>query len=170
MQIECRPLALVCGVQKKMAATGGPMRSRHVTVAAGCLLALAFALGSRVFAQDVNPRMPPLVIKSLAGSDLFDFYCASCHGRGGKGDGPAAPALKTRPPNLTTLARRSGGIFPTARVAASVGGDGTVTMSAHGSTDMPVWGPIFRALDANDKLADARVAAVVTYVQSLQVK
>jgi mono/diheme cytochrome c family protein len=146
------------------------MRTRNVIIVSGCLVALAITCGARAQAQDVSPQTPSLAMKSLAGSDLFDFYCASCHGRDGKGSGPVTPALKTQPPDLTTLARRSGGIFPTARVAAAVGGDGSVLMSAHGSTEMPVWGPIFRALDPGDKLADARIAAVVTYVQSLQSK
>jgi mono/diheme cytochrome c family protein len=146
------------------------MRTRRFVAVCGCIVAAVLLTGFGGMPQDTGSKMPPLVIKSLAGSDLFGFYCASCHGRGGKGDGPVAPALKTRPTDLTRLARQSGGVFPTARVAASVGGDGTIAMSVHGSTDMPVWGPIFRALDSNDKLADVRIAAVVTYVQSLQVK
>ena len=40
-----------------------------------------------------RPPFPPLVIASLSGGDLFQFYCASCHGRDGKGDGPVAASL-----------------------------------------------------------------------------
>jgi mono/diheme cytochrome c family protein len=146
------------------------MRTFRLAAMSGCLAVGLLMPALRTVWQDPGSKTPPLVIKSLAGSDLFNFYCASCHGRGGKGDGPVAVALKTRPSDLTLLARHSGGIFPTARVAASVSGDGTVVLSAHGSSEMPVWGPIFRALDPNDKLAAARIASVVTYVQSLQVK
>ena len=46
---------------------------------------------------------PPLAINALAGRDLFEFYCATCHGRDGKGAGPVAGALKTRPADLTAL-------------------------------------------------------------------
>ena len=35
---------------------------------------------------------------------------------------------------------------------------------------MPVWGPIFRALDPKDSLAAIRIANLVTYVESIQVK
>ncbi len=31
----------------------------------------------------------------------FDEYCSTCHGEGGKGDGPAGIALKPRPRNWT---------------------------------------------------------------------
>jgi mono/diheme cytochrome c family protein len=115
-------------------------------------------------------RTPPLlVIPSLAGSDLFHFYCASCHGQGGKGDGPVASALNRRPPDLTTIAKRAGGRFPTDRVVQFVSGDREPS-SAHGSTDMPVWGPIFQALDPQDKLNRIRIENVVSFVESIQSK
>jgi hypothetical protein len=31
-----------------------------------------------------------------------------------------------------------------------------------------VWGPTFRALGASDKLADIRIANVITYLESIQ--
>ncbi len=34
------------------------------------------------------------------GKATFTSYCAACHGQTGKGDGPAAAALKTKPRNL----------------------------------------------------------------------
>ena len=33
------------------------------------------------------------------GKALYDKSCASCHGTGGKGDGPAAKAMKNKPPD-----------------------------------------------------------------------
>jgi len=33
---------------------------------------------------------------------------------------------------------------------------------------MPVWGPIFRALDANDKANRVRLANLVRYLESIQ--
>ena len=56
-------------------------------------------------------QTPPLILESIAGRDSFEFYCASCHGKTGKGDGPTAPALKTRPTDLASLARRNGGCY-----------------------------------------------------------
>ena len=97
--------------------------------------------------QTTGQKNPPLAISSMYGRDLFEFYCATCHGRDGKGGGPAVPALKVPPPDLTTIATQNGGTFPTARVESFVTGDQDRLTPAHGSKDMPVWGPIFRALD-----------------------
>jgi mono/diheme cytochrome c family protein len=134
--------------------------------------ALFLAGGAAVVAvpQTTGPRNPPLVIRSLAGHDLFAFYCATCHGRKGTGDGPVAAALKSPPSDLTLLARRSGGTFPRQRVEAFVTNGGDVLTPAHGSADMPVWGPVFRGLDPSDALVKVRIANVVTYNESIQVK
>jgi hypothetical protein len=35
---------------------------------------------------------------------------------------------------------------------------------------MPVWGPIFRALDPNDTRTRVRIDAIVSYVASIQAK
>ena len=86
--------------------------------------------------QTTGPRNPPLMIRSLAGGDLFAFYCTTCHGRKGTGDGPVAAALKSPPPDLTLLARRNGGTFPRQRVEAFVTNGGDVLSPAHGSADM----------------------------------
>jgi len=113
--------------------------------------------------------LPPLVIGSLAGEDSFSFYCAPCHGRAGNGDGPVAAALKTAPPDLTILARRNGGTFPTKDVIAFIVGTGR-PLPAHGPGDMPVWGPIFRALEASDPRVKVRIENIVAYIESIQVR
>jgi mono/diheme cytochrome c family protein len=110
-----------------------------------------------------------LILGSLAGHDLFEFYCATCHGRDGTGNGPAAGALRVPPPDLTTLAQRNGGTFPRAHVTALVTGDGDIP-PAHGSRDMPVWGPIFRGLDPNDRLNRVRIDNIVEYLAAIQTK
>ena len=120
--------------------------------------------------QTTGSRNPPLVIPSLYGRDLFEFYCATCHGRDGKGGGPAAPALKMPPPDLTTIARRSGGVFPKAQVTAVITGEQEQPVPAHGSKDMPIWGPIFRGLDPNDTMNTVRVNNIVGYIESIQAK
>ena len=116
---------------------------RAYSPAALIALSLIGGLGVGLAGQQTGRTPPPLLIPSLAGGDLFRFYCASCHGRDGKGDGPVASALNRRPPDLTTIARRSGGRFPTNRVEGFVTGNREPTL-AHGSADMPVWGPIFK--------------------------
>lgn len=133
-------------------------------------LAFVFACAVRIVAapQITGTRNPPLALPSMSGRDLFEFYCASCHGPDGKGHGPAEQALKTPPPDLTSIAQRSGGMFPAARVEAIVTGTQDSPSPAHGSRVMPVWGPIFRSLDANDAANRVRIANIVGYLQSIQ--
>jgi hypothetical protein len=133
-------------------------------------LALMSALDLGVAGQQTG-RMPPppLLIPSMSGGDLFRFYCASCHGRDGKGDGPVAAALNRRPPDLTSIARRNSGRFPTDRVERFVTGDREPSL-AHGSADMPVWGPIFQSLDPQDRKNRIRIENVVAFIESIQSK
>jgi mono/diheme cytochrome c family protein len=105
----------------------------------------------------------------LEGEQLFKGYCASCHGLNGKGDGPAAPALKTPPPDLTSIAQRNDGTFSKEAVARLIE-EGTPAR-AHGSKDMPVWGPIFSGLALGSyKPMNPRVEDLVSYLQSIQQK
>jgi mono/diheme cytochrome c family protein len=120
--------------------------------------------------QTPAQKLPDLVIRSVAGRDLFNFYCASCHGIDGKGGGHVAPALKTRPPDLTVLTRQNGGTFPAAKVEEIIRGETRAPASAHGSSDMPVWGPIFRGLDSRQEVNDARIENLVKYIESIQAK
>ena len=118
--------------------------------------------------QKTGPISPPPVVESIYGPDLYRHYCATCHGRDGKGDGPAGGALKARPSDLTVLARRNKGTFPASTVATIIRG-GT-TIAAHGSVEMPVWGPIFYALDPSDAHVRARIAALVSHIATIQQK
>ena len=105
----------------------------------------------------------------MAGPDLFQFYCATCHGPDGRGKGPVAAALKTPPADLTKIAERRGGAFPRAELVGFVS-DGPALTAAHGTMDMPVWGPIFRGLDASDPRARIRIDNLVSYLESMQTK
>jgi mono/diheme cytochrome c family protein len=127
-------------------------------------LAVVIALSG---AQGARRELPPLSIESLGGTESYVFYCASCHGRSGGGDGPASSALRTRPADLTTLSERNGGVFPRERVTAYVNGSGR-QIAAHGGSDMPVWGPAFKALDASDTRAQVRMSGIVSHIESLQ--
>jgi mono/diheme cytochrome c family protein len=137
----------------------------------GALVALALMSiwDLRVAGQQTGRTPPPLLIPSMAGGDLFRFYCASCHGREGRGDGPVAAALTRRPSDLATLARRNAGRFPTDRVERFVTGDREPTL-AHGSADMPVWGPIFQALGPQDHMNRIRIENIVAFIETIQVK
>jgi len=142
------------------------MSRRSVGVLAAALMMTSVVATTRV--QSPRQQTPaPLILESIAGRDSFDFYCAPCHGKTGKGDGPVAAALKSRPVDLTALARQSGGAFPRDRVVATLTGIGR-PLTAHGSTEMPVWGPIFRGLDPSDARVLRRIDNVVAYVETLQ--
>jgi mono/diheme cytochrome c family protein len=112
-----------------------------------------------------------VLTESLVGVDLYASYCASCHGRNGKGDGPAAEALKVPPADLTGLSRRNKGVYPFDLVRGRLNGStGPGGSRAHGSTDMPIWGAIFRELDANASVARVRVDNLVKYLETIQAK
>jgi mono/diheme cytochrome c family protein len=122
-------------------------------------------LGLRSAAQ--APQQPPSVlIDSLAGRDSFELYCASCHGSGGRGDGPLTRELRTRPADLTALARRSNGTFPREGVRAFITGTGR-TVAAHGTTEMPIWGPLFRAFESDARTRE-RISNLVSHIESIQ--
>jgi hypothetical protein len=142
--------------------------------AAALLAAIVVSGGSRAgrSAGDAQaPRpLPPLVTPSMYGRDLYEFYCASCHGRDGRGAGPVAPALRADPPDLTQLALRNGGVFPRVRVEAIVDGRVDPPMPAHGPREMPVWGPIFNGLDADVTANRVRIENIVMYLETLQAR
>jgi len=138
------------------------------TAAIVCLFTIGVAMASA--GQSSRQGAPPrLVIESMTGEDSFMFYCATCHGAGGKGDGPVGPSLKTRPPDLTLLTKRAGGTFPRADVIAFVTGVSN-KLPTHGPSDMPVWGPIFSALDPSDARVRIRIENIVNFIESIQVK
>ena len=143
------------------------MNVKTTAVAVGCVVVCAWGLtATAASGQRTGPSTPPLVIESMYGPDLYRLYCATCHGRDARGGGPAASALKVPPPDLTVLARRQKGVFPAFEVETIIRGGTAVT--AHGSDEMPVWGPIFRALDPSDARVKTRIANLVAYIASIQ--
>jgi mono/diheme cytochrome c family protein len=137
------------------------------------LLVLASTVGfpmSMQSTQESVRKAPDLVIRSVAGRDLFEFYCASCHGRDGRGGGHVASALKTPPPDLTTLTQRNRGTFPADRVEDVIRGGKRASTPVHGSSDMPVWGPIFKGLDNRTEVNEERINNLVKYIESIQAK
>jgi mono/diheme cytochrome c family protein len=112
-------------------------------------------------------HVPVSHTSAASGKEMFMQYCASCHGREGKGDGPAAAALNTPPPDLTALAKNNGGKYPTAEVASILHGERSV--KAHGNREMPVWGPVFwRMSGGHESEVQQRVANLNDYLKSLQ--
>lgn len=139
----------------------------HSRLLLGCVL-VAGSLGAA--AQDTTVKHVPAKATSAAsGKQMYTSYCAACHGSDGKGGGPAASALKVPPPDLTALSKNNHGKFPTYHVASVLGGESTPT--AHGSKDMPVWGPVFWNMSQGHAgEVEQRIANLTTYIESLQEK
>jgi mono/diheme cytochrome c family protein len=113
----------------------------------------------------------PLVYsKPESGAQMWKDYCAACHGMSGRGDGPAAELLKSAPPDLSLLAKRNNGEFPADRFRSVLcfGGGG----HAHGTSDMPIWGPLFRSQEEvtlfPQGAAELRIHNLSEFVKSLQ--
>jgi hypothetical protein len=85
----------------------------------------------------------------------------------GKGGGPVAPALKAQPPDLTRLTRRHGGSFPREFVERTILGEDASAV-AHGTREMPVWGPIFGQIEWDQDLRNVRVRNLSDYLASIQ--
>ena len=135
---------------------------------------LAVVLGMAARGSSAQaPAAPPLKtapcesIASVEGKDSYTAYCAVCHGVDGKGHGPAAPALKMPTPDLTTLAQRQGGKYNVKAVQDAIFGRGRVPL-AHGTTTMPIWGPLFRSADSDQARNTLRIHNLAKYIESLQ--
>lgn len=106
----------------------------------------------------------------VSGSSLFATYCASCHGQSAKGNGPLASAMKTPPADLTLIAQRNKGVFPSADVARMI--DGRSPLRGHGGGDMPVWGDTFAKSSAEQTptSVEQKIQRLVSYLATLQAK
>lgn len=135
------------------------MRTPLATLA---LAAPLFAAPLPAFAQDAG-----------VGAELYQHYCATCHGAEATGGGPMAPALVLQPPDLTTLTARHDGVFPTQRVIDRI--DGQDPLVAHGSP-MPVYGPFFegvqdvpiKAPSGQPVLVSQPIADLVSFLEAIQ--
>ncbi len=110
--------------------------------------------------------VPPVPTNAADGHEMFREYCAVCHGVDGKGMGPAMPALKKMPADLTQLATQNKGKFPELRVYGVLSGE--IDLAAHGSKDMPVWGRVFREMARDNALVQLRLRNLTKYVETLQ--
>ena len=129
----------------------------------GLLIPLAVA-----FADDQSKKIE--ITYSLSGADMYRTWCASCHGSEGKGNGPAAAALKKAPADLTMLAKKNGGTFPAGRVRNFIEGKDAATIAAHGSREMPIWGDVFRNIANDPGAVTYRVVTLSSFLESLQTK
>ncbi len=136
-----------------------------------CALCMFPLFGRAVAAQtkSTSQKQYEQLIYSVRGPDLFRAHCAACHGPDGKGSGPVAAALKAKPADLTLLAKRNGGQFPAERVQKFISGDDP-SLLAHGSREMPVWGPIFHQIEEDQDFGNVRLQNLIKYLQTIQQK
>lgn len=108
-----------------------------------------------------------------AGKNEYQSSCASCHGVSGKGDGGLTAFLIKAPTDLTTLAKRNGGVFPNQRVWDMIDGRSSVEIGPHGAREMPVWGSVYRLNpDVQEPAwyARNRIASLLDYLARIQEK
>ncbi len=98
-------------------------------VARTCLTTLAFLTAFNFFAWSQV---------SDTGETEFLSNCAACHGVDAKGTGPLAARFKSRPPDLTLLAKKNHGMYSSDAVYQMI--DGRQNARNHRGMQMPIWG------------------------------
>ena len=145
---------------------------KFISVAVALAMLFSFAIAQQAAPAQNAPAVKHVPIKNTSpndGKSMFENYCAVCHGKDGKGTGPAASALKAPPTDLTALAKSAGGKYPAPHVASVIRGQATTT--AHGSQDMPIWGPLFSSISqGHEAQVQQRITNLVDYVGTLQAK
>lgn len=129
------------------------------------VLAAAVSIAMVASAAAAQGEIPPEVIED--GRHAYVSLCSSCHGESGKGDGPMAPELSTKPIDLTQIARQNKGQFPFWHVFNTI--DGRTILRAHGGPEMPVWGSRSEALYGKFPTREWMLA-VTFYIESIQQK
>lgn len=107
------------------------------------------------------------------GGELFNQYCATCHGANATGGGPLTEVMTQSVPDLTGLADRNDGAFPMLEVIHII--DGRTGLRAHGGP-MPTYGDIFSTNAQTGTIGDlspvlaarGRILSIALYLESLQ--
>ncbi|HEY7670583.1 MAG TPA: c-type cytochrome [Gammaproteobacteria bacterium] len=109
-------------------------------------------------------------LADLTGAELFERFCAACHGSEAHGDGPVARGLATTVPDLTLISERNGGRFPADAIRETI--DGRSPVLAHGTRVMPIWGYEFWVEEGADITAEREarelMRRLVLYLESIQ--
>lgn len=138
------------------------LKSLLATVTIG-ILAVTVTLAD----QSKNVVIPAQPTAANNGHQMYTSYCAPCHGQDGKGNGPVAAAMKSQPTDLTQLMRNNHGKYPDTHVVAVL--DFGSELSAHGSANMPVWGPIFGNMNrTHPQEKQLRISNLAHYLESIQ--
>ena len=137
--------------------------------ALGAVLLLAGSVCAAQGTHRKDKAKPAPLIDSIQGPELYKAYCASCHGADAKGDGPMTASLRVKPSDLTRIAARNGGTFPLMRIESIISGE-TLPSTGHGSSQMPVWGPIFSHVERDQDLGRVRIDNLARYLRDIQVR
>jgi mono/diheme cytochrome c family protein len=130
-----------------------------------------FLLAMPIAAQAPQTLNQPVPITKISitssGKQMYETYCAVCHGSTGIGNGPAATALKSTPANLTKLSANNKNVFPTEHVAAVLRFG--VSNPAHGTPGMPIWSDLFSLNNSPDE-TNLRIRKITDYIKTMQGK
>jgi mono/diheme cytochrome c family protein len=152
--------------------TGKDIAMRHALKGLTLTLPLLLLLGAVTAGQEDSggkKRAGTGPANPISGKQLYTSYCSMCHGSDAKGGGPYSPQLKVWPPDLTLLARKNNGVYPSLHLAEVIGGE--FDKPSHGSREMPVWGPVFRSMaHGRQDSAQRRIDNLVKYIETLQQK
>lgn len=149
--------------------------SKSAAVAAAAVIVLFYGVfsgigvGQNKQAAKQNSADSLRLIDSIQGPNLYQAYCAVCHGPDAKGRGPMAAFLKTAPSDLTRISIRNGGMYPLAKVRRIISGEESLP-GGHGTRQMPIWGPIFSQVAWDQDLGRVRIDNLARYLETLQVK
>jgi len=139
-------------------------RLLFVVLSAGIVVGIGFA-------QQSNLTISAGKTPASDGKQMFVSYCAPCHGVDGRGHGPVSAALIEKPSDLTFLSKNNHGKYPAVHVISVL--QAGSRPEAHGTRDMPVWGPILGTMDhssENRSLQSLRASNLTDYIESLQAK
>ena len=132
--------------------------------------AVLAVVAASVAAYTSSAQFAAVTLDDYSGAELFERFCASCHGAGAHGDGPVASTLNVVVPNLTTIEQRYGE-FPVNLIRDVIDGRG-IDMRAHGTRTMPVWGYEFWIEEGGDVVAQKSVRdainKLVEHLRSIQ--
>jgi hypothetical protein len=112
-------------------------------------------MAHRVRVQATNP--------DTEGRKLFLTHCAACHREDGRGQGPAAAAMKLPPADLTRISKRRKGQFPYDEIRNII--SGLKLENVYGPRAMPVWGKVFAELGPTEH---GRVNLLLMRLKSIQ--
>jgi mono/diheme cytochrome c family protein len=132
-------------------------------------MAAAIAVSFGHAQSNATVTIPVKKTEATSGKKMYTSYCAPCHGADGQGHGPVASSLKNPPLDLTMLSRKYGGQFPEKHVIGVL--QFGVDVPSHGSTTMPVWGPVLGSMsNTNPQDKQLRINNLVDYLKTIQVK